>query len=42
MQPSDRIGVMLTHTLIQMIENADGELINNTTVDVTLIQGDTT
>lgn len=42
MQPSDRIGVMLTNTLIQMIENADGELINNTTVDVTLVKGDTT
>lgn len=41
MQPSDRIGVMLTNTLIQMIENADGELINNSTVDVTLIKGDT-
>lgn len=42
MQPSDRIGVMLTNTLLQMIESADGELINNTTVDVTLIKGDTT
>jgi len=42
MQPSDRIGVMLTNTLLQMIESADGELINNTTVDVTLIKGETT
>lgn len=42
MQPSDRIGAMLTNTLIQMIENEEGELINNTTVDVQLIQGNTT
>ncbi|MCM3700984.1 LacI family DNA-binding transcriptional regulator [Paenibacillus macerans] len=42
MQPSDRIGAMLTNTLIRMIENTEGELINNTTVDITLIQGETT
>lgn len=42
LQPSDRIGTMLTNTLIQMIENSDGELINNTTVDVTLVKGGTT
>lgn len=42
MQPSDRIGAMLANTLIQMIESEDGELINNTTVDVQLIQGNTT
>lgn len=42
MQPSDRIGGMLTNTLIRMIENTEGELINNTTVDITLIQGETT
>lgn len=43
MQPSNRIGAMLTSTLIQMIENSEEEsLINNTTVDVTLIQGTTT
>ncbi|MRN56460.1 LacI family DNA-binding transcriptional regulator [Paenibacillus monticola] len=42
MQPSERIGKTLTNTLIQMIEHKSGELINNITVDVTLIQGDTT
>ncbi|MNI70117.1 Ribose operon repressor [compost metagenome] len=42
MQPSDRIGAMLANTLIQMIENEEGELINNTMVDVKLIQGNTT
>lgn len=42
MQPSDRIGAMLTNTLIRMIENTEGELINNTMVDITLIQGETT
>ncbi|GGF61103.1 LacI family transcriptional regulator [Paenibacillus albidus] len=43
MQPSDRIGSMLTNTLIQMIEaEEDDPHVNNTTVDVTLIKGDTT
>lgn len=43
MQPCDRIGAMLSSTLIQMIENPeDKELINSTIVDVALIQGSTT
>lgn len=42
MQPSDRIGSMLTNTLIQMIEGDESETINNSTIDVTLIKGDTT
>lgn len=42
LQPSDRIGAKLTATLLQMIESPDEDLINSTTVDVKLVQGDTT
>ncbi|WP_066174956.1 LacI family DNA-binding transcriptional regulator [Bacillus marinisedimentorum] len=41
-QPTDRIGKVLSNTLIKIIEKEDTETINNTIIDVSLIQGDTT
>ncbi|MCL7747974.1 LacI family DNA-binding transcriptional regulator [Halalkalibacter alkaliphilus] len=41
-QPVDRIGRELCSTLINMIEDKDGEKRNNTIVDIELIRGETT
>lgn len=41
-QPTNRIGKVLSSTIINMIENKDKETINNTIVDVELIKGQTT
>lgn len=41
-QPINRIGKALSSTIIKMIENDDEETINNTVMDVELIQGETT
>ncbi|MBW8351379.1 LacI family DNA-binding transcriptional regulator [Bacillus sp. IITD106] len=41
-QPIKRIGKVLSSTIINMIENNDEDTINNTVVDVELIEGQTT
>ena len=41
-QPTDRIGKVLCSTLINMIEQVNEEMINNTIIDVELILGETT
>jgi LacI family sucrose operon transcriptional repressor len=41
-QPIDIIGKVLCSTIINMIENNDRDVVNNTIVDVELIKGDTT
>lgn len=41
-QPTNRLGKVLSSTLINMIENKDRDTINNTVVDVELIKGETT
>ncbi|WP_335869479.1 LacI family DNA-binding transcriptional regulator [Bacillus sp. 2205SS5-2] len=41
-QPVDRLGKVLSSTIINMVELKDHDSINNTVVDVQLIQGQTT
>jgi len=42
MQPIDKIGKALSSTIISMIEEKDNDLINNTIINVELIEGETT
>ncbi|MCT8137124.1 LacI family DNA-binding transcriptional regulator [Anaerobacillus sp. CMMVII] len=41
-QPTNRLGKVLSSTIINMIENKDKDTVNNTIVDVELIKGQTT
>ncbi|OIJ18110.1 LacI family transcriptional regulator [Anaerobacillus alkalidiazotrophicus] len=41
-QPTNRLGKVLSSTIMNMIENKDEETINNTVIDVELIKGHTT
>ncbi|SNS06580.1 transcriptional regulator, LacI family [Anaerovirgula multivorans] len=41
-QPIDRIGKMLCSTIINLIENGNNDDINNTVVDIELVEGETT
>lgn len=41
-QPIDLIGKTLSFTIIRMIEGGENDIISNTTVDVELIEGETT
>lgn len=42
MQPIDKIGKVLSSTIIQIVEGKDNDIINNTVINVQLIEGETT